>query len=126
MIFVTKFILPCFRKYFPKQTISTSTSNKMRQLSLLTILIGLATTAAFCQKVTLDGYVFEELNRGYLNEVKVTVLEKSGVYIGETLSDLSGHFAFDVEANKEYNVQYEKKIFQRVTDPISTVGKKIE
>ena len=96
----------------------------MRQLSLLTILIGLTTTAAFCQKVTLDGYVFEELNRGYLNEVKVTVLEKSGVYVGETLSDLNGHFAFDVEANKEYNVQYEKKIFQTLTDPVSTMGKK--
>lgn len=96
----------------------------MRQLSLLTILIGLTTTAAFCQKVTLDGYVFEELNRGYLNEVKVTVLEKSGVYIGETLSDLSGHFTFDVDPNKEYNVQYEKKIFQTITDPVSTVGKK--
>ena len=96
----------------------------MRQLTLLTILIGLTTTAAFCQKVTLDGYVFEELNRGYLNEVKVTVLEKSGVYIGETLSDLNGHFAIDVEANKEYNVQYEKKIFQTLTDPVSTMGKK--
>ncbi len=96
----------------------------MRQLTLLTILIGLTTTAVFCQKVTLDGYVFEELNRGYLNEVKVTVLEKSGVYIGETLSDLNGHFAIDVEANKEYNVQYEKKIFQTLTDPVSTMGKK--
>lgn len=96
----------------------------MRQLTLLTILIGLTTTAVFCQKVTLNGYVFEELNRGYLNEVKVTVLEKSGVYVGETLSDLSGHFTFDVEANKEYNVQYEKKIFQRTTDLVSTMGKK--
>ncbi len=96
----------------------------MKQLSLLVILIGITTTAAFCQKVTLDGYVFEELNRGYLNEVKVTVLDKSGVYIGETLSDMTGHFSFDVEAGKEYDVQYEKKIFQRVSDPVSTVGKK--
>jgi outer membrane protein OmpA-like peptidoglycan-associated protein len=96
----------------------------MRQLSLLTLLIGITATAAFCQKVTLDGYVFEELNRGYLNEVKVTVLEKSGVYVGETLSDIDGHFKIDVEPNKEYNVQYEKKIFQTMTDPLSTVGKK--
>lgn len=96
----------------------------MKQLSLLAILIGITATAAFCQKVTLDGYVFEELNRGYLNEVKVTVLDKSGVYIGETLSDMAGHFTFDVEAGKEYDVQYEKKIFQRVSDPVSTVGRK--
>ena len=96
----------------------------MRPLPLLTILLSLATTAAFCQKITLDGYVFEELNRGYLNEVKVTVLEKSGVYVGETLSDMTGHFVIDVEADKEYNVQYEKKIFQTTTDPLSTMGKK--
>jgi outer membrane protein OmpA-like peptidoglycan-associated protein len=95
----------------------------MRQILLLTLLIGSTATTVFSQKVTLDGYVFEELNRGYLNEVKVTVLEKSGVYIGETQSDISGHFSIDVDANKEYDVQYEKKIFQRVADPVSTVGK---
>jgi outer membrane protein OmpA-like peptidoglycan-associated protein len=96
----------------------------MKKLTILTFLIGITATAAFCQKITLDGYVFEELNRGYLNEVKVTVLEKSGVYVGETLSDLSGHYSFDVEAGKEYDIQYEKKIFQRVSEPVSTVGKK--
>lgn len=95
----------------------------MRQLSLLTFLIGITATAAFCQKVTLDGYIFEELNRGYLNEVKVTVLEKSGIFVGETLSDIDGHFKFEVETGKEYNIQYEKKIFQTVTDAVSTVGK---
>ena len=95
----------------------------MRHLSLLILLVGVTTTAVFCQKVTLDGYVFEELNRGYLNEVKVTVLEKSGIYVGETLSDISGHFAVDVAPNKEYNVQFEKKIFQTATDAVSTVGK---
>jgi outer membrane protein OmpA-like peptidoglycan-associated protein len=96
----------------------------MRQLSLICFFVGITATAAICQKVTLDGYVFEELNRGYLNEVKVTILEKSGIYVGETLSDLAGHFTFDVLAGKEYAVQYEKKIFQRVTDPLSTLDKK--
>ena len=95
----------------------------MRQLSLFILLFGVTATAAFCQKVTLDGYVFEELNRGYLNEVRVTVLEKSGIYVGETLSDISGHFVIDVEPNKEYKVQFEKKIFQTAMDAVSTVGK---
>jgi outer membrane protein OmpA-like peptidoglycan-associated protein len=96
----------------------------MKRLSLLTFLMGCAMSPTFGQNITLDGYVFEELNRGYLNEVKVTVLEKSGVYVGETLSDLTGHFTFDVLPEKEYDIQYEKKIFQRVLDPLSTVGKK--
>jgi outer membrane protein OmpA-like peptidoglycan-associated protein len=95
----------------------------MRQISLLTFLIGITATAAFCQKLTLDGYVFEELNRGYLNEVKVTVLDKSGVYVGETLSDLDGHFSIDVPVGKDYDVQFEKKIFQRVNESVSTAGK---
>jgi outer membrane protein OmpA-like peptidoglycan-associated protein len=95
----------------------------MKKLSLLAFIIGITTSTAFCQKVTLEGYVFEELNRGYLNEVKVTVLEKSGVYVGETLSDIDGHFKFEVQAGKEYTLQYEKKIFQRVAEDVSTVGK---
>jgi outer membrane protein OmpA-like peptidoglycan-associated protein len=95
----------------------------MKKLSLLAFIIGITASTAFCQKVTLEGYVFEELNRGYLNEVKVTVLEKSGVYVGETLSDIDGHFKFDVQAGKEYTLQYEKKIFQRVAEDVSTVGK---
>jgi outer membrane protein OmpA-like peptidoglycan-associated protein len=98
----------------------------MKQLALLILLFGITASAAFAQKVTLEGYVFEELNRGYLNEVKVTVLEKSGVYVGETLSDMDGHFKFDVQAGKEYTLQYEKKIFQRVAEDVSTVGKKAD
>ncbi len=78
---------------------------------------------ALCQKVTLDGYVFEKNNRGYLNEVKVTVLEKSGILIGEALTDQNGHFSIPAEANKEYDVQFEKKVFATAKETVSTVGK---
>jgi outer membrane protein OmpA-like peptidoglycan-associated protein len=75
------------------------------------------------QTVTLDGYVFEEYNRGFLNEVKITVLEKSGVLVGNAQTDLDGHFTFPIQANKEYFLQYEKKVFVTVNDTISTMGK---
>ena len=97
----------------------------MRKLQTLILLLILSTMSAFGQKIGLDGYVYEELNRGFLNEVKVTVLDVTGIYIGETVSDMSGHFVFDgVDVGREYVVQYEKKIFETARDTFSTVGKK--
>ncbi len=97
----------------------------MRKLQTLIFLLILSTMSAFSQKIGLDGYVYEELNRGFLNEVKVTVLDVTGIYIGETVSDMSGHFVFDgVDVGREYVVQYEKKIFETARDTFSTVGKK--
>ncbi len=97
----------------------------MRKSQTLILLLMLSTISAFGQKIGLDGYVYEELNRGFLNEVKVTVLDVTGIYIGETMSDMSGHFVFDgVDVGKEYVVQYEKKIFETARDTFSTVGKK--
>jgi outer membrane protein OmpA-like peptidoglycan-associated protein len=122
----TFFLIKMIYRILTKSTKINRRFKAMKQLSLLILLIGITASAAFCQKVTLEGYVFEELNRGYLNEVKVTVLEKSGVYVGETLSDIDGHFKFDVQAGKEYTLQYEKKIFQRVSEDVSTVGKKAD
>ena len=97
----------------------------MRKLLFLFLIFTTATTGAFCQKITLDGYVFEEYNRGFLNEVKVTILDVTGIFIGETVSDIDGHFVFDgVEAGREYIAQYDKKIFKSVRDTFSSVGKK--
>jgi outer membrane protein OmpA-like peptidoglycan-associated protein len=78
---------------------------------------------ALSQKVLLDGYVFEKNNRGFLNEVKVTVIEKSGILIGEALTDQNGHFSIPAEANKDYDVQFEKKVFVTAKETVSTAGK---
>ena len=100
-------------------------TSKMRKFKTLLIALIFTSTMAFSQKIVLDGYVFEEYNRGFLNEVKVTVLDVTGVYIGEVISDLDGHFVFDgVDPGREYVAQYEKKIFKIARDTFSTVGKK--
>ncbi len=97
----------------------------MRKLQTLALLLILSTMSSFGQKIILDGYAFEDYNRGFLNEVKVTVLDVTGLYIGETMSDTTGHFVYNgVEPGREYIVQYEKKIFKMVRDTFSTVGKK--
>lgn len=79
---------------------------------------------ASAQKITIDGYVFEEHNRGFLNEVDITVLDQNATFIGKTMSDSSGHFTFDVDAGKKYSLQFEKKVFKPVMQEISTAGKK--
>ncbi|MBL7814616.1 MAG: OmpA family protein [Saprospiraceae bacterium] len=97
----------------------------MRKLQTLFLMLVVTTIPALSQKIVLDGYAFEELNRGFLNEVKVTILDVTGIYIGEVMSDMNGHFVYDgIDSGKEYVVQYEKKIFKTVRDTISTVGKK--
>ena len=96
----------------------------MRKLPLVFILIVAATIVSFSQKAILDGYVFEKYNRGFLNEVKVTILEKSGVLVGEVLSDANGHFAFELPVDKEFEIQYEKKIFVTAVKNVTSVGLK--
>lgn len=99
----------------------------MRKLQLCLTFFSVFVCTAFSyaqNNVVIEGYVFEEYNRGFLNEVKITVLERSGVLLGEVQSDTVGHFSYPVEANKTYVLQYEKKIFQTSYDTISTTGKK--
>jgi outer membrane protein OmpA-like peptidoglycan-associated protein len=95
----------------------------MRNFILFLLLSVFNIPFALSQKVLLDGYVFEKNNRGYLNEVKVTVLEKNGILIGEALTDQNGHFTIPAQANKEYDVQFEKKVFVTAKETVSTVGK---
>ncbi len=90
---------------------------------ITTILFLLVTTFAFTQKVTIDGYVFEKYNRGFLNDVIVTVLDKSEVLVAEGRSDIDGHFTIEVPAGKAYFIDFSKKIFKNKRENISTVGK---
>lgn len=68
----------------------------------------------FSQNLTLDGYAFESGNRGFLNVVQVTVLDKNGTELGTTFSDLSGHFEISVPARFSYKVVASKDMFQTV------------
>ena len=95
----------------------------MRNIPFIAFFFFLTLTCLSGQKVILDGYIYEKYNRGYLNEVKVTVLDKSGVFINEATSDEKGHFSIPVEANKDYELQFEKKVFVTAKEMISTVGK---
>lgn len=75
------------------------------------------------QTVNLTGYTFEEDNRGYLNEVKITVLKMPEKIIAvEAVSNLDGEFMVQIPAGV-YLVRAEKDIFKVLEMELNTVGK---
>ena len=75
------------------------------------------------QNITIEGYAFETGNRGYLNEVKITILEKkSKVLKGEVHSNLEGFFTIDLPAETDYILRASKKVFKSVEQDFTTRG----
>jgi outer membrane protein OmpA-like peptidoglycan-associated protein len=61
---------------------------------------------------SLDGYTFEEGNRGFLNQVKVTVYKMpDNAVIAELVTDADGHFVTETLAAGEYRIVAKKDIF---------------
>lgn len=81
-------------------------------LSLLVFVIFALT--AIGQSVSLQGYVYETDNRGYIRQVKVDILElTSKAFITSVLTDADGFFKADVPAGKKLLVRADKDLFQR-------------
>ncbi len=81
-------------------------------LVLLCMHSGLAVAQ---QRAILEGYAFEDNNSGYLNEVKVTVLDaETGMLYGEANTNREGYFAMDVPKDKDFLVRGTKAVFKSV------------
>ena len=94
-----------------------------------TILLLLLISALFSAKTPaqslVDGYIFEANNRGYLNQVKVTIFElPDNIVRGETETGLDGHFVFDLPAGT-YRVLASKDIFFEKNDTIKLGKEKV-
>lgn len=95
---------------------------KLSLVSFFTLLSCLAFSDLYAQPITIDGYAFESDNRGYLNEVRVYILDvNSGDIITQGASDMDGHFQIDIPAG-QYILSAEKDLFQPYTKTISTEG----
>lgn len=94
-------------------------------MKLITVLFLSLLPLWLCsQNAILEGYVYEDNNRGYLNEVKITVLESpSMVVAAEVASTIDGLFTAWVPVGKEYILRAEKDAFFRKEVRFSTVGK---
>jgi outer membrane protein OmpA-like peptidoglycan-associated protein len=63
-------------------------------------------------QATLEGYTFEEGNRGYLNQVKIMVYKMpENAVIAELVTDADGHFITNMTSAGEYRVVGKKDIF---------------
>ncbi len=80
------------------------------------------TTAA---QTTVEGYVFEENNRGYLRQVKLTVLELPGNIVrAEMESNAEGYFTTAL-APGEYLIQAQKDVFHNFEEKFSVGAEKV-
>ncbi len=78
------------------------------------VTVNLLICAVYGQNLTLDGYVFESGNRGYLNVAQIDVFDDKEQLLGTTFSDLDGHFVIDVPARFNYKVVATKDMFDAV------------
>lgn len=84
----------------------------MRRIGLFLTMI-IFSVASYAQSVILEGYVFEEGNRGYLNTARVVVEDKStGEILGETFSNTDGFFTIEVDQDTEYELHVSKDFFE--------------
>ncbi len=67
------------------------------------------------QNITVENYVFEDGNRGFLNMVQVSVKEKgSDQIIEQVYTDVNGFYSVELDASKSYVFSHIKEIFQPI------------
>lgn len=95
----------------------------MRKVILIIISLLLFTSFLFSQNAIIEGYVFETGNRGFLNEVKIVILEKSSLAVrGETFTDYEGFFTLELPVGNDYTIRAIKKVFKPTEVDLSTKG----
>ena len=92
----------------------------LHRLLLVTagLLLALSVTA---QTATLEGYTFEDGNRGYLYYVEIDITDKAtGKSVATTASDEDGAFTAEVPVGREYTLTARKSAFEDLEMPLST------
>ena len=83
----------------------------MRNIIIFTFL--LLSVHLFAQNVTVNGYVFESGNRGYLNQVDIEIVDPlTGTVVKEALTNGEGYFEVELPANKSY-VAYAQNLLSK-------------
>ena len=84
-----------------------------------------AGAGAIRAQTTVEGYAFEEFNRGFLQQVKITVLELPGKIVrAELQTDAQGHFSTSL-APGEYRLVAAKDIFYDWEEKITVGAEKV-
>ncbi len=94
----------------------------LRFLILLSFLF--VATIGEAQMTTLEGYVFESNNRGFLNLVKIEIKEKDGSFTKKVISNREGFFTCELPVGKEFTLVALKDVFEYKEMDFSTVDAK--
>ncbi len=88
---------------------------------LLALCLVMTTLVAAQEIVTVEGYVFEADNRGYLNQAKVTILDKSsGQVVNELFTGKDGYFEINLMKDHSFTIIGEKDNFHPTKQELST------
>ncbi|MFK7775847.1 MAG: OmpA family protein [Saprospiraceae bacterium] len=95
----------------------------MRKVILILTNLFLFSSFLFSQNAIIEGYVFETGNRGFLNEVKIMILEKNSRAVrAESFTDIEGFFTLELPIGYDYVIQASKKVFKSTEVEFSTKG----
>ena len=96
----------------------------MRTLCLLALGLLFSLNTGFSQEATLEVYVFEDGNRGYLNLAKVTILDNSSkAILQQTATNMEGVAQIQVPLGRDFLIRIEKDLFKIHEELVSSVGK---
>lgn len=85
------------------------------------VLFSLLSIGLFSQNVLVNGYVFEDGNRGYLNQVKINIVDKAnGQSMVTVNSNLEGYFETELPANRDFVAYAQKQLFEKVEVEFNT------
>jgi len=72
------------------------------------------------QMASLEGYIYESNNRGFLNLVKITITENGGSFKTKAITDKDGFFTCELPQGKEFTLVALKDVFEYKEVSIST------
>jgi len=75
---------------------------------------------AIGQMATLEGYVYEKDNRGYLNQVKIEIKENEGSFKTKAITNREGFFTCELPMGKEFTLVASKDVFEYKELKVST------
>ncbi|MFK7980601.1 MAG: hypothetical protein AB8G86_11510, partial [Saprospiraceae bacterium] len=95
-----------------------------KQIQLILITLLFFNGLAFSQNIQLEGYIFEDNNRGFLNEVIVDVYEATTeIFVTKSTTNTDGLFIAKLPPGKDYILKISKDLFFPKEEMASTKGK---
>ncbi len=84
----------------------------MQRIIFLFLGLFMSFTQVFSQgRVIIEGYVYEENDRGFIGDAEVKLFTSQMIFVGETTTDEYGHFVLESTDDRQYVVRANKKLY---------------